>query len=539
MTPAEKELRLFVARHVFSRLGQIALVVAVCVLAYWLRGVLVPLFLAFLVAYALDPVVKRLERYNVPRPVAAIALMASLVAAAVTLIIVAVPYFIDEFIAAAGVLSSQLKSLWQRAEPWAMERFHTKIPHDLIDATTQYSDTIAAKAPEVLRGAIPALFGTVNVVLVMLGSLIIPVFALYLLMDFDVIVARSRVLVPRRYAAVVTDVAKEIHHTLGRYFRGQLIASMLLATIYSVGLYAIGLRLAIPIGVLTGFLGFVPYVGSATGFVMAVLMAVLDWQGPRVLAAVVALMLTVQALDGMFITPKIVGGSVGLKPIEVILTMMTAGTLFGSVGVLLAVPIGAVVKILVGRASALYLESAFYKDIPVSLTTPLPTRAAHMIEGPSSLRTGGTIGTPLPSRVSITPVPVSLRATATPLAVPLDMKTARQALATPMATPIATPIATPLPGPVVITPPHVGGAPAHGPTRRSATSTSGTDLPTQPSEVEPQASTANAPPPVLRRSLDTTVRVVAPVAVPVARSSHADPNKTPLASSVQDRSHER
>lgn len=92
-------------------------------------------------------------------------------------------------------------------------------------------------------------------------------------------------------------------------------------------------------------------------------------------------MLTVQALDGMFITPKIVGGSVGLKPIEVILTMMTTGTLFGSVGVLLAVPIGAVVKILVGRASALYLQSAFYRDIPLS--APTPSRAFDLWVRPS------------------------------------------------------------------------------------------------------------------------------------------------------------
>jgi predicted PurR-regulated permease PerM len=200
----------------------------------------------------------------------------------------------------------------------------------------------------------------VGVIFVVLGTLIIPIFALYLLGDFNRIVARAALLVPRRYAPQVTAVVGEIHVTLGRYVRGQLITNLVLATLYAGGLALTGIRLAVPIGVLTGLLAFIPYVGLATGTLLAVLMALLDWHSSGQLAAVVVVMATVGLLDSMVITPRIVGGSVGLKPLEVLLTMMASATLFGFLGVLLAVPIGAVLKILLHRAVEAYLGSAYY-----------------------------------------------------------------------------------------------------------------------------------------------------------------------------------
>jgi predicted PurR-regulated permease PerM len=158
----------------------------------------------------------------------------------------------------------------------------------------------------------------------------------------------------------VAAVARQIHRTLGGYVRGQLTANIVLGALYATGLRFADIRLAVPIGVLTGMLAFVPYVGFGCGLTLALSMATLDWQGPARLLAVLAVMLGVQVLDGLIITPRIVGRSVGLAPIEVLLTMMAAGTLFGFLGVLLAVPLGAVVKILIQRLAKAYLESDFY-----------------------------------------------------------------------------------------------------------------------------------------------------------------------------------
>jgi predicted PurR-regulated permease PerM len=171
-------------------------------------------------------------------------------------------------------------------------------------------------------------------------------------------------MIPRRWTPVVTEIAQEIHHTLGGYVRGQLTACLVLAALYAGGLSIVGLRLAVPIGIVTGMLAFVPYVGFGLGLSMAVGIALLNWQGGNHLIATVGVMLIVQVLDGMLITPRIVGRSVGLRPIEVLLTMMAAATFFGFLGVLLAVPLGAVVKILVGRALRVYLDSDFYRRPP-------------------------------------------------------------------------------------------------------------------------------------------------------------------------------
>ena len=176
--------------------------------------------------------------------------------------------------------------------------------------------------------------------------------------------ARTGQLVPRRWFPQVSEVAHQVHRTLGGYVRGQLTASLVLGAL-ATGLRMTDIRLAVPIGVMTGALAFVPYIGIGCGLLLSVSMATLDWHGPGRLAGVLAVMLGIQALDGLVVTPRIVGKSVGLAPIEVLLTMMAAGTLFGFLGVLLAVPLGAVVKILVHRAVNAYLDSEFYrKSVP-------------------------------------------------------------------------------------------------------------------------------------------------------------------------------
>jgi predicted PurR-regulated permease PerM len=263
------------------------------------------------------------------------------------------------------------------------------MPATWSELFAKYGGDLRSQLPDAAKIG-GAIIGSVSALFVLLGTLIVPIFALYLLGDFDRIVARAALLVPRRWepgitrlarevraallvprrwAPAVDEVMREIHTTLGRYVRGQLLTCLVLACLYAGGLSATGVRLAVPIGVLTGLLAFVPYAGLILGTMLGSLMALLDWQGPGQIAGVLVVMTTVGVLDGMVITPRIVGGSVGLKPLEVLLTMMAAGTLFGFLGVLLAVPIGAVVKILLQRAVAAYLASSFYAQ-PARVAAP-------------------------------------------------------------------------------------------------------------------------------------------------------------------------
>ena len=369
-------------------------VVLVLGLAYVLRGVLVPLFLAFLLAYALDPFVDRLEALRVPRPLGAILVMLGIAGLFTVILIYAIPLFVDEVTDASATLPEKLRRLQALAEPWFATTLHITLPHSMNDLSKVLNERLQGSAT--METARTALFGTLGYVGVALSALIVPVFALYLLIDFDRIVDRGEQLIPRRWTPAISSVARDIHKTLSGYVRGQLTANVVLAALYATGLRIVDIRLAVPIGVMTGMLAFVPYVGFTLGLLTALFMAVLDWQGVGTIVGVVAVMGGVQIIDGMVITPRIVGRSVGLAPLEVILTMMAAGSLFGFLGVLLAVPLGAVGKILIQRGVKAYLASAFNNRPPGGEMARAVTRpaAATTVDAASSVTPPTSAGGP-------------------------------------------------------------------------------------------------------------------------------------------------
>jgi len=336
-------------------------ILAALAVVYLLRSVAVPLFFAFLLAYALDPIVDRLEAMRIPRALGAAVTLGGLFALAIMAFLYTIPIFVEELRSAALELPDQLQRLQARAEPWLLTNLKVKLPHTMNELTKTLGDKVQSRAPEMAGAVAVALFGTLTYVSVALSALIVPVFALYLLIDFNRIVIRGSELVPRRWVTPVSDIAGQIHKTLGGYVRGQITTNIVLGALYALGLRIIDIRLAVAIGVLTGMLAFVPYIGFFIGLSLGLAMAILDWHGIAHVVGVVAVMGGVQLLDGMVITPRIVGRSVGLQPLEVLVTMMVAATLFGFLGVLLAVPLGAVVKILVVRSVDAYLESDFYK----------------------------------------------------------------------------------------------------------------------------------------------------------------------------------
>ena len=337
-------------------------IVLTIVLAYALRRVLVPLLLAFLLAYALDPLVDRLQRWRIPRSVAAVSVVLGLILVITGILIVAVPIFTQQFAEATSTIPQKAVQLRDKVEPLVWTTFHYKVPRTPGEMALRALEAMRSRGLDVVDSLTRAVFSTVQAIVLSLSMLIIPVFTIYLLIDFDQVVERSSKLVPRRFYPLVASVARDIHRTLGHYIRGQITANLLLATLYAGGLHLVGLPLAVPIGVITGLLAFVPYVGFGVGFLLAMSLAILELQGIWSVLGVLAVMGIVQLLDAFIITPRVVGGAVGLKPIEVLLTMMAAGTLFGFVGVLLAVPIGAVIKIMLHHAVHAYLESSYYRQ---------------------------------------------------------------------------------------------------------------------------------------------------------------------------------
>jgi predicted PurR-regulated permease PerM len=346
----------FTFRRALSLLGFFLAVYSI----FLLRGLLASLAVAFLLAYALDPIVDRLEKSGLPRPAGAILVMMGIVTLLFGMVFFGIPLFLDELRDVGSALPNQMADLGKRLEPWLWTTLKLRMPHSLADLTKAYGDRLQGELPTMVQAGAVALFGTLSYLSVLLSALIVPVFALYLLIDFDHIVRRGQQLIPRRWVRPVSSLGAQIHGTLGSYVRGQITANIILSACYAAGLRLVDIRLAVPIGVLTGMLAFVPYVGFSVGLFCALAMAVLDWHGLGPILGVLGVMGVVQLLDSFLITPRIVGRSVGLAPLEVLLTMSAAASLLGFLGVLLAVPLGAVLKILLARATRAYLRSDFY-----------------------------------------------------------------------------------------------------------------------------------------------------------------------------------
>ena len=203
--------------------------------------------------------------------------------------------------------------------------------------------------------------GTVNILAAMAGFIMIPVFAAYLLYDFDRMTAAIRDLVPGRYRAYVVEVAGEVDAILGEFIRGQLLVMLALVVLYAVGYSIVGVPLAIAIGVVAGLLSFIPYVGGALALGMALLMSFLHWNGWDQIIGIGVVYGVIQLLESFLITPKIVGDKVGLPAVWVLFALLVGGELFGFMGVLLALPAAAVAKIFVVRGVAWYRASDLYR----------------------------------------------------------------------------------------------------------------------------------------------------------------------------------
>jgi predicted PurR-regulated permease PerM len=202
--------------------------------------------------------------------------------------------------------------------------------------------------------------------------LLVPVVTFYLLRDWDHLVAQVRELLPRPVEPKVSALAGEIDAVLAEFLRGQLTVMAALALIYIVGLWAVGLELAFSIGLIAGLVSFVPYLGVIVGVVLASIAALLQFQDVWHLVAVVAVFGVGQMLEGMVLSPLLVGDRIGLHPVAVIFAVMAGGQLFGFFGVLLALPVAAAIVVLLRHSRDEYKRSGLYGPAPIDESTPAP-----------------------------------------------------------------------------------------------------------------------------------------------------------------------
>jgi len=349
----------------------LGLAVAGAWLLYTLRGVLAPVFFAFLIAYMLDPLVDRIEQSRLlrsrsyGRAVGIAGILAGFFAIAAVGIFVIFPMVYEEvanFVRRLPELVARSRADW---EPILAE-YGVEIPTSVRQAFEELHldvQSVVAKgyAPFV-AGVKSFLGGTASAVAGIVASVMIPVFAFYLLYDFDRLIAAIGELIPPRHREGAKGFFGEIDEVLGQFFRGQFTVMVILGVLYASGYGVIGVPLALPIGILAGVLAFIPYVGSLTALGLALLMTLLVWQGWTQLFWVLGVHAVIQGLEGFVITPKIMGGTVGISAIAVLLALLVGAELLGFIGVLLAVPAAAVLKILFQRLGVRYRQSSFYAD---------------------------------------------------------------------------------------------------------------------------------------------------------------------------------
>ncbi len=337
------------------RLNWLIAVAIVGWLVYLLAPVLTPFVASALLAYLGDPLADRLQRMKLPRTLAVVAVFVLTFLMLGLLVLLVGPLIrsqVSALLEALPDIARQVEQVWL---PNIVDFLDIEIGEDVgIGAfLARYSDMAGTWGTKVLvsvsksGGALAA---------AVLSLFLVPILTFYMLRDWDVIVSHLGTLVPTSQRETVFRLARETDEVLSAFLRGQLLVMLALAIIYSIGLSIVGLKFAIAIGVVAGLVSFVPYLGFVFGIVLATMTVVLEpnplWQ----FAGVVATFAIAQAIEGSILTPKLVGDRIGLHPVIVIFAVAAGGQLFGFFGILLALPVAAVLSVLVRFAFHRYLK---------------------------------------------------------------------------------------------------------------------------------------------------------------------------------------
>lgn len=347
--------------------GAVALVL---VLVLWLLGAaIMPFVLGMAIAYLLDPVVDRLERAGVSRVLAVVLITGLAVLALATALVWLVPLLIRQ----GTQLVETTPAMIDRLQAVVQSRYPQLFPDGgfVDNALQQARTTVAASMGTIVGTVMGSINGVIGFVMVLV---IAPVVAFYMLLDWDRMVRRIDALLPRPHLDTLRALFRQIDDSVSGFVRGQALVILILAVFYSTGLALAGLPFGIVIGVSAASLSFIPYVGTLVGGVISIGVALFSfWGEPARIIAVAGIFVAGQMLEGNYLQPKIVGGHVGLHPVWLMLALSVFGTLFGFVGLLVAVPLGAAVGVIVRYSVERYKVSPLYTGAEAPAPVPTPT----------------------------------------------------------------------------------------------------------------------------------------------------------------------
>ena len=328
-------------------------------LMWALAPILAPFLAAAILAYIFDPLVDRLEARGVSRTFGtAIAILLLLLAVGLLLLIV-LPLFYQEILLMTEQFPAFVEKLKTSVIPWINEKAGISIS---LDSSTfrQFITDNMTDASGIAKKVFASLGGGGLVVVGFLINLVlIPVVLFYLLRDWDGLVANIDASIPRRLHKGITVIARDIDAVLSEFLRGQLSVMLIMSIFYVAGLWLVGLTFALPVGLITGLLVFVPYLGSGAGLVLGTIAAVM--QAPSLVPYVWLVFGLGQFIEGFAVTPWLVGDRIGLHPVAVLFALLAFGQLFGFFGVLLALPASAAILVGLRHMQAHYRRSNLYQ----------------------------------------------------------------------------------------------------------------------------------------------------------------------------------
>lgn len=333
-------------------------------LIYLLQPILTPFLLGILIAYLGDPLADWLESKGLGRTWAVTLVFAVFTLLMLLALLVLLPLLGRQLVKLAEYMPLGLDWLQNQGLPWVQAQLGLPEGFWQLD-----------QLKKVLVGHLGDASGIVKNLLLVVGNsgmalalaltnvVLVPVVSFYLLRDWDIVMARLRALLPRRNEGVIVGLLGECHEVIGAFLRGQLLVMLALGAVYALGLMLLGLDLGLLIGMLAGLASIVPYMGFAVGIVAALIAAVFQFGAdPLMLTGVAAVFGVGQLLEGMVLTPLLVGDRIGLHPVAVIFAIMAGGQLFGFVGILLALPVAAVIMVLLRHVHDLYKLSDLYGE---------------------------------------------------------------------------------------------------------------------------------------------------------------------------------
>jgi predicted PurR-regulated permease PerM len=333
---------------------------AVLVLALWFLGdVLLPFVLGGAIAYFLDPVADRLERLGLSRTAATATIAVFGVLAFVIMALLVIPTLIQQALQLFNIAPTLVRNL----QTFLTDHFPSLLDNGsaVRQTLTSLGEVVRSKGGELLNSILSSAMTVLNIVVLIV---VVPVVSIYMLLDWDRMVARIDGLLPRDHAPVIRRLASEIDDTLASFIRGMGTVCLILGTYYAIALMLVGLQFGLVVGFVAGLITFIPYLGALIGGALAIGLGLFQFWGDWVsLGLVAGIFVLGQVIEGNILTPRLVGGSVGLHPVWLIFALSVFGTLFGFVGMLVAVPVAAALGVLTRFGVEQYTDSRLYRGL--------------------------------------------------------------------------------------------------------------------------------------------------------------------------------